>query len=478
MIRKIYILLMVAMTYFFMSCTEKYPDLFLEEPESEIDNLYNKETGAVRIQPSFTDPQYEIITRGNGPYDVWSIDKEKWMNTRFHTFALLKENYSSAADRNGKTDYTATDVSHRLIWDEPLGIVSDDQTLSFLESYESDAPKVNRYYHADSKYDEWKYDFSCFYTDGATASDIVTYKDYATIDVEIDGTNDIMHAFAYHSNEELDKKLQNMSSDVDKIMHERRKDVMYSAIAGRRGFEPKLHINHLLTQLKFKVRGVEGRHTTHNYTSLIIRKIAVKTPYKGTMKVLDSNWSQDLAENTNHYENNYEQQIAERKLLVFKSESPSDSTLINVPIQHYGFDNEWDDESFSYYTGESGIAYNHILSTDPQPLSARDVLVPSSTDYVVYISFDMVLTETDPITGKQKLRTRSDIGTYSFHIHHIIGTDRFEPGHAYTVVFSIYGPEDIEGSIKLDGWFGDKDNNMDIDTANKDNVGPSIDIDY
>ena len=165
-------------------------------------------------------------------------------------------------------------------------------------------------------------------------------------------------------------------------------------------------------------------------------------------------------------------------MLVFKSGSPSDSTLINVPIQHYGFDTDWDDESFSYYTGENGIAYNHILSTDPQSLSARDVLVPSSTDYVVYISFDMVLTETDPITGKQRLRTRSDIGTYSFHINHIIGTDRFEPGHAYTVVFSIYGPEDIEGSIKLDGWFGDKDNNMDIDTANKDNLGPSIDIDY
>lgn len=433
-------------------CNEAYPELMREEEEIPIKDIINHETSKVPIIPSMTDPQYEIITRGMGSMGPWSTDKVKWTKARFRTFALLSETSNSSSDPNGHANYTVaeSDTTHKLLWNQPMGIVGDEDEkgLKFYKKGDENTEET-KWYH--STYQKWKYKFATYFTDGAEVANTLrgNSDNTATVDIEIDGSQDVMHSFAYHTEEELDKALQNLNAEQDKPLHEERQKLLYSTMGGHRAINPRFRINHLLTEIDFRIKGAKGSSGQNgSYKDIVVTKVELESRYKAKMKVLDDKWNEDT----------YNQEYASTGLLTFGEEKKkleaeiidNHDEFVRTILNGMEYDDKYPE----------GTHHHHIINEDASEPMTKGLMVAPSTEYLLTIHYDMLV----PSDSEKK----RNIGTVSYSIKPPAGKEMFEAGHAYTVVVTVYGPQVIEGSIHLNSWIGEgefDDNGIIIDDS-------------
>ena len=431
-----------------LGCKESYPALYMEEePTPDVVHAENDEDGRVPIVPTMTEPQYDIITRGSGAFEPYEIDKEKWKQAKFHTYAFLGSNIFSQSDPEGVIDYNSrNDTTKCLLWDQIMKITNDDMNVQFFDANDN---RMTRYYNW--QHQNWKYNFFTFYADDLDVSkaEAVSNKEIQ-VNFDIDGTQDIMHAVGYHSKEELDAALNKLTNDEDKPLQQYGNELLYSTMSGHRGIHPRFNINHLLTRLDFKIKGANPKSSNtdtikNTFQKMIVKEVLISVPTSATLTIAKDDWSDSTIYKADLENNN-----------VIKFSGPSKDLKLGMfykPAHDYF---KWliTDSTYVEKYGNNQPQF-HISTTDELDLGEA-ILLPPSDVFVVKLKTDMLdlpanISPSDTIGSLvgDKIKKMGDI---TYNVRFPNGT--FKAGHAYTVIISIYGPQNIEGSVISSPWIG------------------------
>lgn len=278
------------------------------------------------------------------------------------------------------------------------------------------------YYPVSGNYDFWGYRVD----DAAGATPVVKTVDdtgaaveanVATkrvVDITIDGSQDIMAGKAVPSTDEV-TKLGNYA------------DNFYSAYAARKGVQPNITFNHLLTRFTFEVRAgskaTAGLPAGGNTDAVKVTGVSVDSKTTGTLTVAYTGATKEAAE-----------------LLTFTGDASAltlkqrDAALAdnNAPLVAL--------EPVSLTWTDDAATIGDVLKVGEALLVA-----PGETEYplTIALSQDVLQKVGDPkvtMPLEQKATIKMD------------GTKKFEPGKSYKVTITVYGLEDIRVTATLVPW--------------------------
>lgn len=298
------------------------------------------------------------------------------------------------------------------------------------------------YYPVSGNYDFWGYRVD----DAAGATPVVKivddngdevtadHMDQATkrvVDIEIDGSQDIMAGKAEPSADEV-AKLGNYA------------DNFYSAYAARKGVQPNITFNHLLTRFTFEVRAgskaTAGLPAGGNTDAVKVTGISVDSKTTGTLTVAYTGATKEAAE-----------------LLTFTGDASAltlkqrDAALAdnNAPLVAL--------EPVSLTWTDDAATIGDVIKVGEALLVA-----PGETEYPLTISLSQDLLE--QLTGAKVTRPLEQKATIKMD-----GTKKFEPGKSYKVTITVYGLQEIEVTATLVPWADG--GSIDIDDDRNPNEG-------
>lgn len=285
------------------SCSQSY-DLLYEEVAEWDRNVVSPEEfdiHKVLILPTFSDPLYSIQKPADpsatrGAYGTWQTDKDHWVNTRFHTFGLLTHN-----DVGGSADYTLArqqggSGSAACLWDAPMGIIDQQGHTAFYNTFDPTDPQsapVNHYHNDDDKL--YRYKFFLLGTDNRPVQFDRVSRDKIGCTMTLDGETDLIHGFAYHSDQQYDDAIKQLPDEpLSHTLREGGINHLYNRLAGNRGLQPIYNANHLLCRFDIYVKGAFfGDEMTFNFLDVFIDSVKIKTHDKIDITVADDSWERD-----------------------------------------------------------------------------------------------------------------------------------------------------------------------------------------
>lgn len=298
------------------------------------------------------------------------------------------------------------------------------------------------YYPVSGNYDFWGYRVD----DAAGATPVVKivddngdevtadHMDQATkrvVDIEIDGSQDIMAGKAEPSADEV-AKLGNYA------------DNFYSAYAARKGVQPNITFNHLLTRFTFEVRAgskaTAGLPAGGNTDAVKVTGVSVGSKTTGTLTVAYTGATKEAAE-----------------LLTFTGDASAltlkqrDAALAdnNAPLVAL--------EPVSLTWTDDAATIGDVIKVGEALLVA-----PGETEYPLTISLSQDVLE--QLTGAKVTRPLEQKATIKMD-----GTKKFEPGKSYKVTITVYGLQEIEVTATLVPWADG--GSIDIDDDRNPNEG-------
>ena len=295
------------------------------------------------------------------------------------------------------------------------------------------------YYPVSGNYDFWGYRVD----DAAGATPVVKIvddngdevaADQATkrvVDIEIDGSQDIMAGKAEPSADEV-AKLGNSA------------DNFYSAYAARKGVQPNITFNHLLTRFTFEVRAgskaTAGLPAGGNTDAVKVTGVSVDSKTTGTLTVAYTGATKEAAE-----------------LLTFTGDASAltlkqrDAALAdnNAPLVAL--------EPVSLTWTDDAATIGDVIKVGEALLVA-----PGETEYPLTISLSQDVLE--QLTGAKVTRPLEQKATIKMD-----GTKKFEPGKSYKVTITVYGLQEIEVTATLVPWADG--GSIDIDDDRNPNEG-------
>lgn len=295
------------------------------------------------------------------------------------------------------------------------------------------------YYPVSGNYDFWGYRVD----DAAGATPVVKTVDDAgteveanaatkrVVDIEIDGSQDIMAGKAAPSADEV-TKLGNYA------------DNFYSAYAARKGVQPNITFNHLLTRFTFEVRAgskaTAGLPAGGNTDAVKVTGVSVDSKTTGTLTVAYTGETKAAAD-----------------LLTFTGDASAltlkqrDAALAdnNAPLVAL--------EPVSLTWTDDAATIGDVIKVGEALLVA-----PGETEYPLTISLSQDVLE--QLTGAKVTRPLEQKATIKMD-----GTKKFEPGKSYKVTITVYGLEGIEVTATLVPWADG--GSIDIDDDRNPNEG-------
>ena len=278
------------------------------------------------------------------------------------------------------------------------------------------------YYPVSGNYDFWGYRVD----DAAGATPVVKTVDdtgaaveanVATkrvVDITIDGSQDIMAGKAVPSTDEV-TKLGNYA------------DNFYSAYAARKGVQPNITFNHLLTRFTFEVRAgskaTAGLPAGGNTDAVKVTGVSVDSKTTGTLTVAytgETKKAADLLTFTGD---------ASALTLKQRDENAVDNNEALVALKPVSL--TWTDEN---------AAMGDVLKIGEALLVA-----PGEKEYPLTIALSQdVLQKVGEAKVTMPLEQKATIK--------MDGTKTFEPGKSYKVTITVYGLEDIRVTATLVPW--------------------------
>ncbi|WP_278911343.1 fimbrillin family protein [Leyella stercorea] len=295
------------------------------------------------------------------------------------------------------------------------------------------------YYPVSGYYDFWGYRVD----DAAGATPVVktvddtgaeVTVDQATkrvVDIEIDGSQDIMAGKAEPSADEV-AKLGNYAENF------------YSAYAARKGVQPNITFNHLLTRFTFEVRAgskaTAGLPAGGNTDAVKVTGVSVDSKTTGTLTVAYTGATKEAAE-----------------LLTFTGDASAltlkqrDAALAdnNAPLVAL--------EPVSLTWTDDAATIGDVIKVGEALLVA-----PGETEYPLTISLSQDVLE--QLTGAKVTKPLEQKATIKMD-----GVKAFEPGKSYKVTITVYGLEEIEVTATLVPWVDG--GSIDIDDDRNPNEG-------
>lgn len=470
------ILLIVSSCLLLIGCRESYPSI-ADPNANEVDEVIPSESEAdlTPIMPTLNSPQFSFVTRaeggGTGPFESWDEDREHWLNADFHVFAYqttnafggqvdmrLPENKKDPID--GQNDKEgAFSTSPCLLYDRIMRVSDPMQgSVRFVEEgldpngYKrgtlSDASKTFYYRINDNTK---KFNFFTFYADNAVQEEggqfFKHYKDTITCRIKIDGSQDIMHSFAYHKRQDYERQVEDLTGILSKdqmnvlTAPDSYNQMLYSTVTGHRGINPIFRIRHLLSKFTINIQGRDSTETTKyskDYLNIIISKVSFRIPSTGTFYIARDDWSRPVASGIESGEE-YERQVNAGELIRWDAPGESlQATVLNNRRYIDGVEDTVYQKIFGYQTD----SLFHVLTTERQSATVPILLPPVDSFYIDLSGYYLNYTYID---GKKTLHPSEPILSYPFSskVKLYVAPYRFEPGKAYTINIYVYGPQHI-----------------------------------
>lgn len=378
----------------------------------------------------------KVQTRGTGTVGSMTDAENVWAGQTLWVYMLQKGSMDLAyykAPAVGTTAAAETEVFNNKKFNAPNAA---DNTKSGLATT---ADGTIAYYPVSGNYDFWGYR-----VDDAVAGDPVVKlvndagdevaADQATkrvVDIKIDGSQDIMAGKAAPSTDEV-AKLGNYA------------DNFYSAYAARKGVQPNITFNHLLTRFTFEVRAgskaTAGLPAGGNTDAVKVTGVSVDSKTTGTLTVAYTGETKAAAD-----------------LLTFTGDASAltlkqrDAALAdnNAPLVAL--------EPVSLTWTDDAATIGDVIKVGEALLVA-----PGQTEYPLTIALSQdVLQKVGETKVTMPLEQKATIK--------MDGVKAFEPGKSYKVTITVYGLEEIKVTATLVPWVDG--GSIDIDDDRNPNEG-------
>lgn len=362
----------------------------------------------------------KVQTRGTGTVGGMTDAENVWAGQTLWVYMLQKGSMDLALYKAPAAGGVATPDVEVFNNKEFKAPNTADKTKSGLATT---ADGTIAYYPVSGNYDFWGYRVDDAAVGGKPVVKTVNDKgdevdaDKATkrvVDIKIDGSQDIMAGKAVPSNDEV-TALGNYAENF------------YSAYAARKGVQPNITFNHLLTRFTFEVRAgskaTAGLPTNGNTDAVKVTGVSVDSKTTGTLTVAytgETKAAADLLTFTGD---------ASALTLKQRDENAVDNNEALVALKPVSL--TWTDEN---------AAMGDVLKIGEALLVA-----PGEKEYPLTIALSQdVLQKVGEAKVTMPLEQKATIK--------MDGTKTFEPGKSYKVTITVYGLEDIRVTATLVPW--------------------------
>lgn len=379
----------------------------------------------------------KVQTRGTGTVGGMTDAENVWAGQTLWVYMLQKGSMDLAYYKSpavGTTAAAETEVFNNKKFKAPN---TADNTKSGLATT---ADGTIAYYPVSDNYDFWGYRVD----DAAVGSDPVvkTVDDTGAeveanvatkrvVDIKIDGSQDIMAGKAVPSADEV-TKLGGYAENF------------YSAYAARKGVQPNITFNHLLTRFTFEVRAgskaTAGLPAGGNTEAVKVTGVSVNSKTTGTLTVAYTGATKEAADLLTFTGDASPLKLQQRSATAVDNNDPL------VALEPVSL--TWTDEN---------AAMGDVLKIGEALLVA-----PGETEYPLTIALSQdVLQKVGEAKVTMPLEQKATIK--------MDGAKKFEPGKSYKVTITVYGLEDIRVTATLVPWADG--GSIDIDDDRNPNEG-------
>ena len=379
----------------------------------------------------------KVQTRGTGTVGGMTDTENVWAGQTLWVYMLQKGSMDLAYYKSpavGTTAAAETEVFNNKKFKAPN---TADNTKSGLATT---ADGTIAYYPVSDNYDFWGYRVD----DAAVGGDPVvkTVDDTGAeveanvatkrvVDIKIDGSQDIMAGKAVPSADEV-TKLGGYAENF------------YSAYAARKGVQPNITFNHLLTRFTFEVRAgskaTAGLPAGGNTEAVKVTGVSVNSKTTGTLTVAYTGATKEAADLLTFTGDASPLKLQQRSATAVDNNDPL------VALEPVSL--TWTDEN---------AAMGDVLKIGEALLVA-----PGETEYPLTIALSQdVLQKVDEAKVTMPLEQKATIK--------MDGAKKFEPGKSYKVTITVYGLEDIRVTATLVPWADG--GSIDIDDDRNPNEG-------
>ena len=362
----------------------------------------------------------KVQTRGTGTVGGMTDTENVWAGQTLWVYMLQKGSMDLAYYKSpavGTTAAAETEVFNNKKFKAPN---TADNTKSGLATT---ADGTIAYYPVSDNYDFWGYRVD----DAAVGGDPVvkTVDDTGAeveanvatkrvVDIKIDGSQDIMAGKAVPSADEV-TKLGGYAENF------------YSAYAARKGVQPNITFNHLLTRFTFEVRAgskaTAGLPAGGNTEAVKVTGVSVNSKTTGTLTVAYTGATKEAADLLTFTGDASPLKLQQRSVTAVDNNDPL------VALEPVSL--TWTDEN---------AAMGDVLKIGEALLVA-----PGETEYPLTIALSQdVLQKVGEAKVTMPLEQKATIK--------MDGVKKFEPGKSYKVTITVYGLEDIRVTATLVPW--------------------------
>ena len=380
----------------------------------------------------------KVQTRGTGTVGGMTEDENKWAGQTLWVYMLQKGSmelgyYKTPAEAAGAAVGTAVFDNK-----ESKAPNTAENTVSGLATT---ADGAIAYYPVSGNYDFWGYRVDDAVTgtpdvklmddtDTETTADLATKR---VVAIEIDGSQDIMAGKATPSTAEVGK----LGDYADNF---------YSAYAARKGVQPNITFNHLLTRFTFEVRAgskaTAGQGASGNTEAVRVQGVSVESLTNGKLTVAYKGETKEAADLLTFTGDASPLTLKQRAAGAVDNNDPL-VDLVEVPLT-------WP------AVGEATVG-------DVIPVGEALLVAPGQTEYPLTIALaqkvkkNVADVDKEDMALEQKATIKMD------------GVKKFEPGKSYKVTITVYGLEEIEVTATLVPWADG--GSIDIDDDRNPNEG-------
>lgn len=400
-------------------------------------NTWNPYTGGdefgsgepVPVQLRTNRPVSSVDVKGHGALNNWDGNQEVFI------YGIAREGKNAEATQKQELDFTGEGIliDNVKAFPNPHAVdpPSDTQPIE-LYNPQTD-PKEFFYYDEDRRYE-----FFGYYVDDAATFDAETGApkpdvggDAITLPVTIDGSQDLMLAYAHKEDDNLKYGI-----NVNR---------MYSAYSARKGIRPNLQFAHQLARFNVRVQSGDFKKGDEEAEALaaklILAKVTVNSHNKGTLYIA----------NRDHYNNLPFLKVDESSSVPLDVWRPKDGVLCPLDESH----------GFRLVEGEGADM------TAPQLDAGTVMVMPGQQKYTLYI-------------GMRQAGYSSGLVEYTSEIDfdHVVAAPGLKrdsvavAGHQYNIDVMVYGLQGVNVLVSMAEWQSagdfiiDRDREVEINIPN------------
>ena len=413
------------------------------------------------ISASVTDPLYSLIqeggaTRGVGAFDGWDVSKDKWLNSHMSVFAFRADNHITKGVETYAYD---ADPNNCLLWNEDAHVVSN----GMLDFY--NGPKYYNAVHQD-----YRYKFYVSHIDDAYASDLKVDGKTLKKEIQVDGSQDVMVGFAYHSDSAITKHLTDLvnhgyaTDEEVRVLNIQRQNLVYSTTAGHRALHPLFHLRHLMTRFQIQVAGrcSATEPNVPTYRNILITGIELLAPDGGVITIANDAWNEqfDSIPYQEVFALNNQKVYFQGKIntqVPIAADAETDLTPEQATMER---------EQLLKILRNEGVVVNEPVwqcnGRKPQTLS-QDFLVPLQESYKIRLRYYYIDRQQDgkggflPSIASPKdihdFTKGENVTTYEIKPSAETSFKAFQEGKKYIIQLFVYGLEEVKLNVMdLDLW--------------------------